>query len=100
MLKPELRQDRSRSMRSSEKPKHFVAEDELGLVGIDVRDGMPRSVVQKKPAGDDGVNVRVPLQRRAESLDDGNHAWACLGLLHGASHHLANGFVGESSELS
>ena len=61
---------------------------------------MPRTVVEKEPAGDDGVNVRVPLQRRAESLDDGNHAWASQRLVDVGDHHLANGFVGESRELS
>lgn len=56
------------------------------------------TVVEKDPAGDNSVNVRVPLQRRAESLDDGHHAGARLGLLQGACHHLADGFAGESCE--
>ena len=87
-------------MRSSEKPKHFVAEDELGLVGIDVRDGMPRTLVENKPAGDDGVNVRIPIERRSKGLDDSHHAWTSVGLLDDGGHHLADGFVGESCELS
>jgi len=46
----------------AEEPKHLVTEHELGLVGIDVRDGMPRTLVENKPAGDDGVNVRISCE--------------------------------------
>lgn len=77
-----------------------MTQDELGLMGIDVGDGMPRTVVEENPAGDDGVNVRIPLQRRPEGLDDGDHAGASVGLIDGSGHHLADGFVGESCELS
>lgn len=43
----------------AEEPEHLLTEDEFGLMGIDVGDGMPRSVVEENPAGDDGVNVRI-----------------------------------------
>ena len=42
------------------KSKHRMAKEELGLVGIDVRDGMPRTVPHEDTACDDGTHVRVP----------------------------------------
>ncbi len=75
----------------SEKSQDLVPEDELGLVGIDIRDGMPRAVIEEEPARDDGVNVRIPLQRRPEGLDDGDHAGSSLRFAGRCSHHLADG---------
>jgi hypothetical protein len=84
----------------SKKSQDLVPEDELGLVGIDIRDGMPGAVIEEEPARDDGVNVRIPLQRRPENLDDGDHAESSLGFAGRRSHHLADGFVSEPCELS
>ena len=84
----------------AKKSEDLVPKDELGLPGVDVRDGMPRAIGEEDAAGDDGVDVRVPLQRRAEGLDDGDHAGSRIGLLDRRGHHLADGFVGESCELS
>ena len=82
-----------------EKSQDLVPEDELGLMGIDIGDGLPGSVKEENPASDDGMNVRVPVQRRPEDLDDGDHAGPSVRLVDG-DHHLADGFVGESRELS
>lgn len=80
----------------SEKAQHLVAEDELGPMGIDVGDGLPSSVKEENPAGDDGMDVGVPLERGSEALDDSDHAGPSVRLLDGGGHHLADGFVGES----
>lgn len=77
-----------------------MAEDELGLVGVDVRHGMPRSVLQENAARDDGMEMRIELERTSEGLDDSDHAGASVGLIDGGGHHLADGLVGESGELS
>ena len=61
---------------------------------------MPRGVIEKNPASDDGVDVRIPLERRGKGLYDGNHTGPGIGLVDGSGHHLAHGFVGESCELS
>ena len=90
---------RSWELPVSEKAQHLVAEDELGPMGIDVGDGMPRTIIEENPAGDDGMDVGVPLQRGSEALDDSDHAGPSVGLLDGGGHHLPDGFVGESSEL-
>ena len=68
-------------------------------MGIDVGDEMPRTIIEENPAGDDGMDVGVPLQRGSEALDDSDHAGPSVWLLDGGGHHLADGFVGESSEL-
>ena len=44
----------------SKKSEDLVPEDELGLIGVDVGDGMPRAVREEDAAGDEGMNVRVP----------------------------------------
>ena len=43
----------------SEKAQHLVTEDALGPMGIDVGDGMPRTIIEENPAGDDGMDVGV-----------------------------------------
>ena len=90
---------RSWELPVSEKAQHLVAEDELGRMGIDVGDGLPRAVTQEDTACDDGMDVGVPLERGSEALDDSDHAGPSVWLLDGGGHHLADGFVGESSEL-
>ncbi len=47
----------------SEKGEEFVAEKELGLMRIDVRNGNPGAIGFENASGDDGMDVRVPLQR-------------------------------------
>ncbi len=84
------------STRSRRRRSHLVTEDELGPMGSDVGDGMPRTIIEENPAGDDGMDVGVPLQRGSEALDDSHHAGPSVGLLDDGGHHLADGFVGES----
>ena len=36
-----------------------MAEDKLGFVCIDVRDGMPQSLREEDPAGNDGVDMGI-----------------------------------------
>ena len=43
--------------------QHFVTEDKLGLMGIDVGNGLPRTVIEENAASDDGVDVRVHLNK-------------------------------------
>lgn len=45
----------------SKKSKQLVAEKKLGLVGIEIGDGLPRAVTEEDPASDDGMNVWVPI---------------------------------------
>ena len=59
-----------------------MPEDELGLEGIDIGDGTPRAVIEEDTSSDDGLKVRVPLQRGAEGLDDGDHAGPGIGFVH------------------
>ena len=82
------------------KSKHLLAKEELGRVRIDVGDRMPRTVPPEDTACDDGMDVRVPLQRRGESLDDGDHPRPGVGLVEGGRHHLADGLVGDARERS
>jgi hypothetical protein len=82
------------------KSQDLVPEEELSAMGIDVGDGMPRAVIEKNPASDDGVDVGIPFERRGKGLYDGNHTGPGIGLVDGSGHHLADGFVGESCELS
>jgi hypothetical protein len=49
----------------SKKCEDLVAEEELGLVGVDEGNGKPGSVREEEAASDDGVDVRVPLQYTA-----------------------------------
>ena len=84
----------------SEESQNFVPKDELGLMTIDVGDGLPRSITEENSASDDGMDVRVPSKRRTKGLDDGNHTGASVGLVDGGGHHLADGLVGESGQLS
>ena len=44
--------------------------------------------------------MRLPLERRREGLDDGEHAVPGVGLVDGGRHHLAVGVVGESCHLT
>jgi hypothetical protein len=53
----------------SEKSQDLVAEDELGLTGVDIGDRLPRPVVEENPASDDGMNVRIPIEGGTEGLD-------------------------------
>ncbi len=76
-----------------------MPKDKLGFVGIDVRDRMPPSVGEEDPTGDDRMDMRIPFERGAEGLDDGDHAGPCVGLIDSA-HHLTDGFVGESCEIT
>ena len=39
----------------SEKSEKLMAKSKLGFVCIDVRDGMPLSVREEEPTGDDGM---------------------------------------------
>ena len=68
------------------------------IVDLDKINGSPRHgrIISPRGRPDSGV----PLQRRAEGLDDRHHAWKSVGLLEGGDHHLADGFVGEWCELS
>ena len=49
---------------------------------------------------DDSMNVRIPFQRRSKRLNDGDHSWPRVGLIRSCRHHLADGLVGESREIS
>ena len=51
--------------------------------------------VERQISGDDGMDMGVPLERRAECLDDCDHSRSGVGLVDGGGHHLADGFVGE-----
>jgi len=42
----------------------------------------------------------MPLERRAKGLNDGDHAGPGVGFVDGGDHHLADGVIGESNELS
>ena len=51
----------------SKKCQNLVPEDELGLIGVDVRDGMPRLVREEDAASDQGVNANlIPLTESGE----------------------------------
>ncbi len=43
----------------SEKTEKLMAKGKFGFVGIDVRDGMPLSVREEEPTGDDGMDMRI-----------------------------------------
>jgi hypothetical protein len=75
----------------SKKPEDLVPEEELGVMGVEVRDGKPRAVLEENPAGDDGMDVRIPLQGRAKGLDDGDHTRPGIGFVDGRGHHLSGG---------
>ena len=62
----------------SEKSQNFVPKDELGLMGIDVGDGMSFVSAVPNSSGNHAMNVRVPIERRAECLTDGNHPDGCF----------------------
>jgi hypothetical protein len=83
----------------TKKSENLVAEEELGVMGVDVRDGMPRAVLEENPSGHDGMNVRIPLQRGPKGLEDGDHSGPGLGLFDRCDHHLVNGFESEPGEL-
>jgi hypothetical protein len=84
----------------SKKSEDFVAEEELGVMGVHVRDGKPRAVLEENPSGNDGMNVRIPLQSGPKGLDDGDHARAGIGSFDRRGQHLADGFESEPGELS
>ena len=44
--------------------------------------------------------LRIPFQRRSKRLNDGDHSWPRVGLIRSCRHHLADGLVGESREIS
>ena len=46
------------------------------------------------------MDVWIPLQGRAEGLDDGDHAGSGMRFVDCRGHHLADGFVGELRELT
>ena len=77
-----------------------MTKDELGFVGVDIGDGMPLPVREEDPTSDDSMNVRIPFQRRSKRPDDGDHSWPRVGLIRSCRHHLADGLVGESREIS
>ena len=47
----------------SKRTQHLVAEEELGLVRIDVGNGMQFVVAVPDSSGNNGMDVGVPLQR-------------------------------------
>jgi hypothetical protein len=47
----------------SKNSQDLLPEDKLGFVRVDTGDGMPRAILEEDAARDDGMNVRVPLQR-------------------------------------
>jgi hypothetical protein len=69
----------------SKKSENLVPEEELGVMGVEVRDGTPRAVLEENPAGDDGMNMWIPLQRGPKGLDDGDHAGRASGCSTAAS---------------
>jgi len=70
------------------------------LSGLDLDTRLPRSTTEENAASDGGMDVGVPSKRRPEGLNDGHHAGARVGLVDGGRHHLVDGFVGESCQLS
>ena len=44
----------------SKKSEDFVAEEELGVMGVDIGNGKPGAVLEENPAGNDGMDVRIP----------------------------------------
>ena len=77
-----------------------MSKEELGFVGVDIRNGLPGSVIQENPAGDDGMDVKIPSKRGSKGLYHGDHSGLRVGLVDGGGHHLPDGSVGESGELS
>jgi hypothetical protein len=59
---------------------------------------MPRPVIEENSAGDDGMNVRVPLEGGTEGLDDGDHARPGIGWFDRHGHHHPDDVVGEPGE--
>ena len=45
----------------SEQCEDLMTKDELCFVGVDIGDGMPLPVGEENPAGDDGMDVRIPF---------------------------------------
>jgi hypothetical protein len=84
----------------SEQSEELMTKGQLGFVGIDIGDGMPLPVREEDPTSDDSMNVRIPFQRRSKRLNDGDHSWPGVGLIRSCRHHLADGLVGESCEIS
>ena len=83
----------------SEQSQKLMTKDELGFVGIE-GDGMALPVCEEDPTSDDSMNVRIPFQRRSKRLNDGDHSWPGVGLIRSGGHHLTDGFVGESCEIT
>ena len=75
----------------SKQSQNLMTKDQLGFVGVDIGDGEPLPVREENPAGNDGVDVGIPFQRRSKCLDDSDHTWPGVGLLDGASHHRFSG---------
>ena len=73
-----------------EKTEELVPEEELGAMSIDIGNGNPLAI---------GVPNGLPLERRPEGLDDGDHAGASIGLV-GGGGHLTDGFVGEPCDVA
>jgi hypothetical protein len=69
-------------------------------MGVDIGNGKPRAVLEENPAGNDGMDVRIPLQRGPKGLNDGDHARPGIRLFDRLCHHHPDGFVGEPRELS
>jgi len=84
----------------SEKAQHLVAEEKLGPMGIDVGDGTPHPSAVPNASRCDGMDMRIPLKRRTERLEDGQHAGSSVVLVAGDGHHVTDGVGGESRELS
>ncbi len=84
----------------SEQLEKLMTKEKLCFVGIDIWDGMPLPVREEDPTSDDSMNVRIPFQRRSKRLNDGDHSWPRVGLIRSWRHHLADGLVGESREIS
>ncbi len=48
----------------SEQSQKLMTKGQLGFVGVDIRDGKPLPVREENPAGNDGVDVGIPLTAR------------------------------------
>jgi len=85
--------------RFAQQQEHLVPEKELGRVSLNPWDRNPSTTLRPTAPADDGMNVRMEVDRRAEGLDHRHHSGADL-LSGGGDHHLPHGLPGGATEVA
>ncbi|MDP9360108.1 MAG: hypothetical protein M3P29_01520 [Acidobacteriota bacterium] len=60
--------------RFAKQREHFVPEQQLGGFRVNPRDRNPLTALRPTTPADEGMNVRMEIDRRAKGLDHGHHA--------------------------